>query len=206
MENYYYRAELKYRLKQYAACISDYRLILKKFGERRDTYANLGMAYCFLNDSTQAILNLQKAISMTPAYARNHLNLGFVYLYFNHTTEAIPYLQKAIELDKNYAKAYYYLGYDYLITGKLDEAKKNFLKCLDLAIIHPESFYNLGLIASKEKNDTETIRYFTKALETRPSLATDARLFELRGKAYEHVGEKEKAQADLERAKKIENN
>lgn len=200
---YYHRANMNYKLKEYQKSIDDYRLILKKFGERQEAYANMGMGYCFLNDSTQAISYLKKAVSMNLPYARNHLNLGFVYLYFNQYQTAIPHLQQAVILDKNYAKAFYYLGYAHLMAGNFPESRTNLSKSISLIAYNPESFYNLGILSFKQGYYEEAVNNLSKALELHPDWKNRKELFLIRSQAYAHLGEKEKAKQDLETAEKL---
>lgn len=200
---YYHRANMKYKLKEYQKCIDDYRLILQKFGEKQEAFANMGMSYCFLNDSARSISNMKKAVSMNLSYARNHLNLGFIYLYFNQYAAAIPSLEQAVALDKTYAKAFYYLGYAYLMTGNFEKARTNLSKSISLAEYNPEGFYNLGVLSYKQGHYSEAAEHLSKALEYRPSLSSRKELFLMRGESYKQIGEAEKAKRDFETAGKL---
>lgn len=199
-EWYFKRSILYYKLKNYEQSVSDNLRILDRFGDLESAHGNLGMSYCFLNDSTRALLHVRKAIELEPAKAVNYLNQGFVLLYFDDYLQAIPVLEKALELRKDYAKAYYYLGYAYMKLGNYVQAKMHYQQALNLISYYPEAFYNMGYLCFQEKKYAETISYLTTALELLPQLANREELFQMRGLSYQNTGNKEKGEADLKQA------
>ena len=203
IEYYFKRSTMNFKLKNYQKCIEDNQLIIKKFGDHQSAYCNLGMTYCYINDSTNAVTSLKKAIFLAPGEAVNYLNLGFIQLYFNDYLGAIPNLKQALLLKNNYTKAYYYLGYASMKLGESAEARSYYLKAIELIPYYAEAIYNLGFLAFQEENYKEAIVYFTNALNFIHFKDHKVKLFEMRGKCYEKLGETANATADFQRASSL---
>jgi tetratricopeptide (TPR) repeat protein len=199
LEYYVKRSILYYRLKNFTKSVEDNKRIIKKFGELESAYCNMGLSYCFLKDSANALPAIRKAISLDPK-AVNYMNMGFIQLHFDNYACAIPPLKQALVLNDQYAKAYYYLGYAFMKSGNFAEAKTNYLKANELNTFYPEAMYNLGFIAKTENNFQEAISYFSTLLGYPRIETIKVQVLEQRGNCYEQLGETSKAAADFELA------
>lgn len=202
LEYYVKRSILYYRLKNYTKSVEDNKRIIKKFGELESAYCNLGLSYCFLKDSANALTATRKAISLEPK-AVNYMNMGFILLHFDNYTSAIPNLKQALVLNEQYAKAYYYLGYAFMKSGNLTEATTNYLKATEFNPFYPEAIYNLGFIAKMENNYQDAVSYFSTLLGYPRIETIKVQLLEQRGACYEQLGETSKAAADFQLASEL---
>jgi len=202
-EFYIKRSLLYYKLKDYEKAIRDDNSLLRILGENQSAYCNRGMSHCFLGDSSSALSDLKRAIELNPEIAVNHLNIGFIYLYFEEFNQAIPHLNRTIELDSNYAKAYYYLGYAYLMLNNISTSKNNLLKAIQLAPIAADAYYNLGVLEYNEAEYEKAIFHLNYALIMNTRFENRKQLFVIRGKSYDKIGDKEKANSDVKKAETL---
>jgi tetratricopeptide (TPR) repeat protein len=64
-----------------------------------DVYHNLGLAYGYLPDHTEAEHFLKKSLEFRPEFPPTHLALGFLLFSQQQLTEARSHLQKYLELE-----------------------------------------------------------------------------------------------------------
>lgn len=196
--------------------------------DEKMAYNNLGNAYGNKGDLDLAIKNFDIAIKLnsddTFAY-RGRANVNFIK---GKLDVAIKDYNKAIELNSDNFAPYVALGTIYYLKGQFDLAIDNFDKAIELIENHVESsepYSNLAMdqITSSgktvtrksaysttykkrgdalwEKNNLDlAIKDYTKAIDLKSDY-TEA--YYRRGIAWLHLGEQEKARADLTAARSM---
>jgi tetratricopeptide (TPR) repeat protein len=84
----------------------------------------LAMAFNWLRQHDQAIVEGQKAIDLDPNFPLAHAELGIAYVQQGRTKEAIALLGRAVDLGQKHPSVLGILGYAYGAAGKRPEALK----------------------------------------------------------------------------------
>ncbi len=132
----------------------------------------------------------QATVRSRPRDATAHLNLAWIYQQMNKLKDAEKEYNIALEIDSGLIEAHYQLGIIYLREKKYMQAVDKFEQIVERNPDHALSWYQLGLIRAQQKNYKEAIICFNNVLRIEPTWANVHR--EL-GKAYEKLGEDEKA-------------
>lgn len=98
-----------------------------------------------MNKEENAILFLEKAISLNPEFDKAHYNLGNIYFSKNRYNKAINEYKQAIKYKKDFPYYYYNLGCTYYIQKNYNDAKNAFKKAIALKSNEPSFYYNLAL-------------------------------------------------------------
>lgn len=106
--------------------------IIDKNGLISYVYYNQGHRHLELDQPSEAIPLLDKAIELNPKFAEAYTNRGAAYAQLGEYTKVVSSHTKAIEVDPKYAKAYYKRGLTYALLGKYKEAKKDLLTSVKL--------------------------------------------------------------------------
>ncbi len=106
--------------------------ILDKNGLISYVYYNQGTTHLELDQPSEAIPLLDKAIELNPKFAKAYTNRGAAYAQLGQYTKTVSSHTKAIELNPKYAEAYYKRGLTYVLLGKYKEAKKDLLTSVKL--------------------------------------------------------------------------
>jgi tetratricopeptide (TPR) repeat protein len=149
-------------------------------------------------DYAIAIVDLDKAIELTPDYAMAYSNRSVAYSGLGKYDKAIADLNKAIELNPYYAIAYFNRGIIYGRLGKYDEAIADLNKAIDLNTNNAMAYYfNRGIIYGRLGKYDEAIADFNKAIKLNTNYA-DAYIN--RGATYCGLGKYNEAIADFNKA------
>jgi hypothetical protein len=153
----------------------------------------------------------------TPAdrTADDHYRQGKEHAEQKNWAEAAVSFSKAIERDKTKsdyysarANAFNNLGdiarksgdeelWRFWLTKALDDV----VQALELDPKNSKAWNNAGVLASRLNQHRDAIKFFTRAIEADPN---NVLAYRNRGITYRKLGDEERAQADLERAKELE--
>jgi len=115
--------------------------------------------------------------------------------------EAITFLTKTIEKDGNEPKklalAYRFRGLAYKHLGKHEQALHDFLEVIRIDPQLDLGYYDAGVIYNRTNRYQEAVDAMTRAIALRQQNSSLALPLSERGNAYFHLGQFEKAQADL---------
>src|SRR6267378_285251 len=115
--------------------------------------------------------------------------------------EAIKFLTKAIEQEHSEAKklalAYRFRGLAYKHLGRREEALRDFLEVIRIDPNLDLGYYDAGVIYNRTNRYQEAVEAMTRAIALRQPNSSLAMPLSERGNAYFHLGQFEKAQADL---------
>jgi arylsulfatase A-like enzyme/Tfp pilus assembly protein PilF len=139
-----------YRVKDYAAAVDEFQIVLKwSPGYSLATYY-AGLAYGNLGDWEQAINYLRKTLELDASNFSAAFNLGSAYLKAGKVAEALAAFQQSVAISPEYAPGYEAMGEVLLYQGQVDQAIEALRKALSLA---PE--------------DTKAHRALAKALQAK---------------------------------------
>jgi tetratricopeptide (TPR) repeat protein len=138
-------------------------------------------------------------------FDRNYLSLGSVFYEYGYLGQAETYFQLAEKEDPDGADALYGLGSVYLHQQRNKEAREYLQRAVQAHANYPgmmpNAWNNLGIVAAREGNADEAIKYFLKALELNPEHVVA--LGNL-GSVYRQKKDWENARIVLERALRVD--
>ena len=115
--------------------------------------------------------------------------------------EAVRFLTKAIEQEhdnaKNLALAYRFRGLAYKHLGRREDALRDFLEVIRIDPQLDLGYYDAGVIYNRTNRYREAVEAMTRAIAVRQRNSSLALPLSERGNAYFHLGQFDKAQADL---------
>lgn len=151
-------------------------------------------------DYDKAIDDYSKVIELDPEYMEAYIERGYAYNELEEYDKAIEDYSKAIELDPEDAVAYNNRGYAYLHLKEYDKAKEDIEKSLELDPNGGYIYDSLGELLLETGEYEEAVVKFTRAVELD---RWEIESYEKRAKAYEALGENEKAEADRKMYEKL---
>jgi tetratricopeptide (TPR) repeat protein len=158
---------------------------------------------------TEAIANLEKAVSIKPAYLEAWSDLGRAYSDRKDYEKGIAAYEKALELSPGNEALIAQIGYNYLNLEQYDKAAEYYGMLVQKDPNNYIGNVNLAFIAQRNGNNSDAITYYEKALESNPTDATTmgtlANLYGERGdtaKRYEYLERAIEAAPDNHQFKK----
>jgi len=110
--------------------INNYKLLIKLLPNYVEAYQKLTLVYIdVLNDKSEALNYIKKAIDKFPNNARNYDILGWIYYKNANYSQALKCFKTASNLDKN-SIYLYHLGMTYKKMSNLLQAKKAFKQAI----------------------------------------------------------------------------
>jgi tetratricopeptide (TPR) repeat protein len=141
-------------------------------------YSELGDAYYRLGRLDEAIMALQKALSIKPGQSAVTDLLGNIFfkkgvqaLQAKQYPQALDALQKARDYDPKNGYVFYNLAETYLFQKNYVEAEKALNEALALLPRSQEALQRLGFVYEKEKKWDQSLAAYKKANEINPSPA-----------------------------------
>ncbi len=192
-----------------SACVREGELVrgLAVFSEiigidptNEQAYINRGTIYVKLGMVDEGVADYSQAISLNPEEANAWYNRGTALLSGHDLDRAIRDLTQAVRLNPNLARAYCNRGFAY--QKKLHY--ENALKDLSIGIILDGGiafcYFTRGDLHFQRGKYCQAIEDLSRGLELKPEIAA---ALSQRARAYEHIGDRDKALKDYEAALKI---
>lgn len=132
-------------------------------------YYRLGNLCREIQAQKEALTLYEKALEVTPGFAKAYLSVGDIYKEIGVNEKAIGAYQKALEFDPTLVEAYNNLGLLYIDLNREDEAHQLLTKAIALNPSQAEPYNNLGILKARIGRTDEALAAFTKAVETDPS-------------------------------------
>ncbi|HEV2177324.1 MAG TPA: tetratricopeptide repeat protein [Terriglobia bacterium] len=129
----------------------------------------LGSVYGTTGKTNEAILELDRAITLDPRSDEAYRRLGGAYLNKGRKDEAIEAYHKAVQLNPYYWLNYNALGEAYLQTGDNEKALAMFSKVTELEPDNVWGYENIGAVYLTEGEYDKCIPVFQKALQLQPT-------------------------------------
>jgi len=137
-----------------------------------------------------AIKSYNRALKISPHFAKTHNNLGNTLQELGDVQAAIQSYNRAIEINPGYAEAHSNLGAVLQIKGELAGAIASYSRAIEINPDHAEAHNNLGTALQESSDLTEAILSYKRALEIKPDYAD----------AYNNLGGVLKRKGDLPEA------
>ncbi|OQX20800.1 MAG: hypothetical protein BWK75_04545 [Candidatus Altiarchaeales archaeon A3] len=128
-----------------------------------DIYKFIGMAYMNKEDYDNAIIHLNKSVSIEENFENNHY-LGLSYLGKENYDGAIKFFNRACDIKENY-ETLHYLGLAHLGKENYDEAINFFTKSLNRNTDFADAYYYRGMAYYAIENEIEAIKDYKKACD-----------------------------------------
>lgn len=129
-----------------------------------------------------------------------YMGRGVAYGDKGQPQEAIEDFTQAIALDSTMRDAYKFRGSLYAQAGQMDLALKDLRKHVTLDTVDPVSWNNIAMIYMREQQLPQALQAFTKTIELKPDAAIS---YQNRAKVYEMMGNTERMQDDLNKAREL---
>jgi tetratricopeptide (TPR) repeat protein len=163
---------------------------------------NMGIIhYRVYRDTATGIDCWRKAASFDATYADPYYNIAIAYENGNHIDSAEFYYKKAIEIKSDFVYAYSNLANLYYKQGKKKKAVKANEKLMEADPSSDIPYVNLGNYALLEKDTTNAILWWEKAVEKQP---LNPKLNGTIAKYYQHIGNTSKAAYYQKKAREAE--
>ena len=143
--------------------IADFGLSIRPARGNPDSHYLLAKYYQERGRHKEAIEELEKTISIDPAYAKAYNRIGISYDKLGNFPRAVAYYQNALALNPGLDYVMNNLGYSYILQGKYDEAVKSLQKAVDLNNRNKQYHNNLGLAYTKNHKYEQAMTEFRLA-------------------------------------------
>jgi len=158
---------------------------------------NYGCALLEADRTSEALLHINKAVQINPAYWKAGNNLGRIYLKQGKTDEAIACFKEIIEKNQSSAEAYINMASALGIQKKYDEAMKYLKKAMELAPDNSDIHNKMGMALLATGRPDEAITHFKYVLQKG---TTSAETYANLGSAYIQGGKYDLAIENLTKA------
>jgi tetratricopeptide (TPR) repeat protein len=151
-------------------------------------YFNLGTALSIVGDYDRALLNLNKAMELSPdAFTYNNRGAAYMVKSKRASDRANNYINKARRSSATSGSTFTLLGSYYLSEARLarDYARKDLSKAFSLKPEWDSPYVNLGISYKLDGEFKMAIDYLTKAIERNPN---NTNAFNSRGNSYFLIG------------------
>jgi len=168
--------------------------------ERAQDETALGVKLMGVGTYDQAMRHFDRAIQIWPEYADAYLNRGLAEHGASHRTEALADFDRALTLDPSLTRAYNARGQIYLESGDVQQTIRDCSKSLAVSP-SVDAYYQRGEAYEKLGEHQKAIADFDSAIaESREAPLA----YRARSVAKRNAGDRAGAQADDDRARRIE--
>ncbi len=136
---------------------------------RVPTYASLGVALDAADRRAEGIVQLERAVALSPGFAEAHLALGHLRSEGGDRTGAGTAYARVVELDPASAPAWNGLGLLAAGRGDRDEARRCFTRAVKADARHVESRFNLARTLFETGDLAGARRHFAALVELAPA-------------------------------------
>ncbi|MBN97862.1 MAG: hypothetical protein CME16_01255 [Gemmatimonadetes bacterium] len=135
-----------------------------------EAHYNLGYAHHQAGAREEARQAYERAVALSPGYARAQTNLGTIYRQEGRTEEAIQAFQSALQAAPETVEALNNLGLIFRSKKHFDEAIALFRRALHLQPKGAEIWMNLGLTYRDQGQRQQAVRALQQAIQLKPAL------------------------------------
>ncbi|MEN8261889.1 MAG: tetratricopeptide repeat protein [Nitrospirota bacterium] len=143
--------------------IADFGVSIRPARGNPDSHYLLSKYYQERGRHQEAIEELEKTISIDPAYVKAYNRIGVSYDKLGDFSRAVAYYKNALTLNPELDYALNNLGYSYILQGKYDEAVMFLEKAVDLNNRNKQYHNNLGLAYTKHHKFEQAVDEFRLA-------------------------------------------
>ncbi len=134
--------------------------------ERKTTLDLKGFQALQNNNPQQAIINLKKAIKITPHNEAAYINLCRAYLKIGMHNQAIKTAYKCLKFYPDYDQVLNLLGIAYLQKNELNNALATFNKLKKVNKKYSSAYYYMGIIYMRQSQPYNAMKYLKQCIES----------------------------------------
>ncbi len=159
---------------KYNEAVADYEIALQawpKWGKRTKVFAaylNKGINNIRLGKTREALVDLNKAISLKPKTTEAYFNRGITYQKLNLLNKAITDFNYVIGREPRNIEAYFNRGFSWQKERDYDAAAEDYLKVIKLDSNHVKAYFRLGEVYTKQREFGKVIPAFAKVIQLNP--------------------------------------
>ncbi len=169
------------------------------FASQNQIYSQMS---CGQTNDECLIAEATKLIQLNPENPINYYNRGISYRNLGENELAILDYTKAIEIKPDFYRGYFNRSIINYELGKIDEAIEDIIKVLEINPDIANAHFFYGYINFANEKYEKALEEFDRAIELNPKYK---KAYQYRAKTFVKLGEKEKAQTDLEILEQIPN-
>jgi protein O-mannosyl-transferase len=162
---YFSRAIVKKDHSDVKGAINDYKTAIRLNEHFYQAYTNIAAIAIEQKDFAEALIYLNKVISLNPSLPEGRYNRGLVYGKLNKIPESIIEYTAAISINPNYGLAYYSRANAYASLDKFDEAFNDVNICLNLDPSDYTALTLRGYLLFKSDRFQDALNDLDKAIE-----------------------------------------
>ncbi len=187
---------------QYDDAITKFKYVLRKDPYYYEAYYSLGLINIKMGEKEEAYTNFGMAIKTNSNYTEAYEQHAKLAMELQKYKEGLTDCNNLIRLNKK--SDYYTLRATfYKQLQKPDKTYADLLKAIELKTNNPDTYYQAALMAKKQKNDTDFLKFISQVLQIKP---THSDALYLRGMYYYAHQDSGKAYADLNKVYSIKPN
>lgn len=186
--------------RDYAGAADDLTRAIGLEPSRAQFYGERGEAYRNLKEYEKAQADYEKALVLGGAAADLYVSLGDMQESMGEAQKALQNYEKAIQLDPNCARAYNNRGVVYLSQQETEKALADYRRAARLAGDRPLYHVNIASTLNRLERYSEAVTSCNRAIRLDPDYAG---AYSARARAYQGLGQTEKAERDRETYRKL---
>jgi tetratricopeptide (TPR) repeat protein len=199
-ESYCARGSVFGALQDFDKAVADFTEAIRLNPTLAEAYDNRGMAYKSRGNPEEAIADFTQVIHLNANSFSGYMNRASVYQDLGNNEKALADLIEAIRLRPDYSPLYYYRAKVYVKLNDFDRAITDLTKALRIDSNQPDYFFARGDVYANKQLYKEAIDDFSQAIRLNFRFIN---AYHARASAYHQLGNEEKAQADVKRAKEL---
>ena len=150
------------------SAIQTYARVSQYYPDRPETYVQLGILYQ-QSGNKSCIDQFYSAVQLSPGNLDYMYALAYAYSLFNQERRAMIVYQEMQDLDSSYSEAYCQMGQIYQKKyNELDSALFMYREVISIDPNHVDAYVNMGVIYEAQKQNTNALRSYAKALAIQP--------------------------------------
>tara|TARA_Y100001978_G_scaffold5700_1_gene4738 strand:+ start:342 stop:2030 length:1689 start_codon:yes stop_codon:yes gene_type:complete len=164
---YYLRGRIKIELKEYESAINDFKIVISQdpLSLSFNPYKMIGIAYLYLNNHQNAILNFDKALKVNPNDVNTIANRGYSKSQIKDFLGALNDFNQVIEIDPLNSGILANRGDLKLKLKYFDEAIVDYTSAIKLNPNYSYAYVSRGDAKKKLGNNSGAIEDYTRALK-----------------------------------------
>jgi serine/threonine protein kinase/Flp pilus assembly protein TadD len=196
---YQLRGEVFERLKDYQRALSDYTEAIK-LGGSAEMFIKRANLYNQLNKYDEAIADYSSAIQLKPNDHTSYFGRGLAYLNKGMYDQSINNFARAIELNPSYSDSFNNRGIAYANLRDFSRALADYNEAIRLDPGNARAYGNRGNVHFSQNNYEQALEDYNKALQLMPLV----NVYRSRAVLYSKIGKDDLANADLARARQLQ--
>ncbi len=170
LEALFMLGNIAYAEESYTAAISFYQEACDIERDIPILLNNMGLALKDGERPAEALLALDRALSLSPDYAVAHYNRALVLEKMGRDDDAIEAYLKAIDSRPSYSEAFKNLGAIHFRNDRHEEALRCFEQGLALEPDNADFLFNMGSVFAAQLNYEEALRCFKRCMDINPGM------------------------------------